>query len=57
MKKLLTLILALAVLAIFSGLATSATTVKGSKSNSSQFREGLDKASHKLMKVKGLEVN
>jgi hypothetical protein len=38
MKKLLTLTLALAVLATVSGLATAATTIKGSKSNVS-YRE------------------
>lgn len=56
MKKLLTLTLALAVLATFSGLATAATSVKSSKSNSSD-RVAVDKASPKLLTGKVTEVN
>lgn len=57
MKKLLTLTLALAVLATFSGLATAATTVKGSKSKELSERVAADKASPKLMTGKVTEVN
>lgn len=56
MKKLLTLTLALAVLATFSGLATAATTVKSSKSNSSD-RVAADQASPKLLTGKVTAVN
>ena len=54
MKKLLTLTLALAVLATFSGLATAATN--SPESNSSE-RVAVDKASLKLLKGKVTEVN
>jgi len=56
MKKLLTLALALAVLATFSGLATAATSVRSGKSNSSE-RVAADKASPKLMTGKVTQVN
>ena len=56
MKKLLTLALAIVVLTTFSGLATAATTVKGSKSNGSE-REENDKATPKLMTGKVTAVN
>lgn len=56
MKKLLTLALAIAVLATFSVFATAATTVRGTKSNGSA-READDKATPKLMTGKVTEVD
>ena len=56
MKKLLPLTLALSVLATFSGLATAATTIRGSKSNSSH-REAADNVAPKQMTGKVTEVN
>jgi len=56
MKKLLIFVIALMVLAAFSGLTTAATTVKGSKSNGSE-RVAADKASPKLMTGTVTEVN
>lgn len=55
MKKLLTSILALAMLATFSGLSTAGTTVKGSKSNADNV--AADKSSPKLITGKVTEVN
>jgi len=56
MKKLLTLALALAVLETFSGLATAATSVKSSKSNSNE-RVAADKASPNLITGRVTQVN
>jgi hypothetical protein len=56
MKKLLTLTLALAVLATLSGLAIAATTIKSSKSNTSD-RAAADQAASKQMTGKVTEVN
>ena len=57
MKNLLALTLALAALTIFSGLAAAATTVKSSKSNSSD-RLAADIAAAKQMtgKVTGVDI-
>jgi len=56
MKKLLIFIMALGVLAAFSGLATAATTIKSTKSNTSE-RVAADQATPKQMTGKVTEVN
>ena len=56
MKKLLSMTLSIALLATLGGLATAATTIKSSKSNSS-FRGAADQATPKQMTGKVTEVN
>ena len=56
MKKLLSMTLSIALLATLGGLATAATTIRSSKSNSS-YREAADQATPKQMTGKVTAVN